>query len=119
MSLENLTTSDVLIALLVIFLVCEGIKTIGGAIETVKKWKSPRETIDATVKETLADHGKKLDNDKRMLDRHDGELADIRQGQRSTCRGVQALLEHELHNGNADDMKEASDEINRWLLERK
>ena len=36
----------------------------------------------------------------------------------ASCAGVQALLEHELHNGNADEMQLASKEINTWLRER-
>ena len=35
------------------------------------------------------------------------------------CAGVQALLEHELHNGNTDEMHQASSEISGWLRQRK
>ena len=43
----------------------------------------------------------------------------MRNGQRELCFGVQALLNHELHNGNADEMARASENINKWLVERK
>ena len=61
---------------------------------------------------------KKLGTDKLRLDEHEKRLADLRNGLMASCAGVQALLEHELHNGNADEMQLASKEINTWLRER-
>ncbi len=59
-----------------------------------------------------------LDNDKRRLDEHDRQISDIRRGQMVNCAGVQALLEHELHNGNTTEMQDASKAIDKWLRER-
>ena len=33
--------------------------------------------------------------------------------------GLQTLLEHELHNGNADQMEKAANSLNKWLIGRK
>lgn len=54
----------------------------------------------------------------RKLKEHDRDLDDIHAGQSALCRGVQALLDHELHNGNEDEMKAASDSIGKWLRTR-
>lgn len=81
--------------------------------------KKRKEEPDATLQERMAAFEKYLGNDKRRLDDHEMQISDIRGGQKANCKGVQALLEHELHNGNAEEMQKASQEINDWLLNRK
>lgn len=53
----------------------------------------------------------KLSNDKERID-------GLEEGQRAICRGVLALLNHELHNGNSDEMEKAQAGINNYLIER-
>ena len=73
---------------------------------------------DNAQTEAIRKCAEKLDNDKRRLDKHAQDIDDLREGQRNLCFGVQALLEHALHNGNADEMKAASDNIKKWLVGR-
>ena len=54
----------------------------------------------------------------RDLEHHADELRDLHQGQTEMCRGVQALLEHALHNGNTSEMEAASQSIGKWLRTR-
>lgn len=54
----------------------------------------------------------------RVGDAHAHELEDLHTGQTELCRGVQALLEHALHNGNNDEMQAASASIGKWLRNR-
>lgn len=54
----------------------------------------------------------------RDLEMHSGELKDLHQGQTELCRGVQALLEFNLHNGNEEEMRAASASIGKWLRNR-
>lgn len=49
---------------------------------------------------------------------HADELRDLHAGQTELCRGVQALLEHELHNGNNEEMQAASTSLGKWLRNR-
>ena len=84
------------------------------AREEKKLQKEPTTTLEGKV----TDINKKLDVDKRRLDDHEEKLGDLRNGLMATCAGVQALLEHELHNGNADEMQSASRDIDKWLRER-
>ena len=49
---------------------------------------------------------------------HTNKLSDLHTGQTELCRGVQALLEHALHNGNEQGMSEASQSIGEWLRTR-
>ena len=54
----------------------------------------------------------------RELNAHQQDLEDLHAGQSVVCRGVQALLDHALHNGNTDEMQAASDGIGKWLRTR-
>lgn len=68
---------------------------------------------------------RKLANDKAMIDDHTQKLATIAArnesleiGQRALCRGVLALLSHEI-NGNSDDkLREAWTGINNYLIDK-
>lgn len=54
----------------------------------------------------------------RVGDAHAHELKDLHAGQTELCRGVQALLDHMLHDGNTDEMQAASTSIGKWLRNR-
>ena len=68
---------------------------------------------------------RKLANDKTIIDEHTQKIADITRqndtiesGQRVLCRGVLALLSHEI-NGNSDDkLREAWTGINNYLIDK-
>lgn len=64
------------------------------------------------LKDTVKEHEKRI----AYLE---VQTADIKKGQRALVYGVQALLEHELHNGNAQQMQTAADGLNNWLVGRK
>lgn len=105
-------------AFIIFLALCGAVATIGKAVDTIKAWKKPHKDADDAFSAALKRHGDQLDRDKRRLDNHDMELDDIRDGQRALCAGVKALLEHALHNGNSDEMKEASAGIDKWLISR-
>lgn len=56
--------------------------------------------------------------EKHIAENHD-HIADLREGQRAMCVAVMALLNHELHNGNSDEMHRASVGLNNYLINRK
>lgn len=60
----------------------------------------------------------RVDAVERGVDTHSTELEDLHTGQTELCRGVQALLEHALHNGNETEMAAASQSIGKWLRTR-
>lgn len=88
------------------------------ARKNAREEKQRQEQPSATLSEKVAAQSKMLGNDKLRLDEHERQINDIRRGQMAMCRGVQALLEHELHNGNSDEMEGASQEISAWLHDR-
>lgn len=68
----------------------------------------------------------KLANDKSRLDAHERTLAHISETEQSNRDGFAAVagaliavLDHELHNGNTQQMEKARDELNHYLTHRK
>lgn len=96
-----------------------------------KKMKDPglADEISKKVMEKLEPRfqeiNRKLANDKAMIDDHTQKLATIAArnesleiGQRALCRGVLALLSHQI-NGNSDDkLREAWTGINNYLIDK-
>lgn len=73
----------------------------------------------------FADIDRKLANDKVRIDEHSraiGTLANrtegVENGQRVLCRGVLALLNHELHNGNSEEMEKAKKGMDDYLIDK-
>ena len=72
----------------------------------------------STLRNDLATDRERITALERDLELHSGELKDLHQGQTELCRGVQALLEFSIHNGNQDEMQAASASIGKWLRNR-
>lgn len=87
-------------------------------------WKNHREAAQLknaptmNIKTQLEKHQQMLDTDKRRIDRLESDVGEVRDGQRCMMRGIKTLLDHELHNGNADKMQEASESIDEYLLNK-
>ena len=63
----------------------------------------------------------KLENDKNRLDNHEDAITTIRKsnevitgGLEVTCNALMAVLDHELHNGNSDQMQRARDALQTY-----
>ena len=105
-------------ALAYILAVCVVIATVGKALDVVQAWLRPGQKKSTDVQACLK-------KDKDRLDDHDGRISALekglqktQEGQRVTMEGVMALLEHELHNGNSQQMEEASRKIQAHLLSK-
>lgn len=66
----------------------------------------------------LATDKSRLDEHTRILGAHQDQLANIEQGNKVLCRGILALLSHEI-NGNSDDkLKASQQEITNYLIDK-
>ena len=98
-----------------------------------KKMKDPEnklaDEISARVLEKLeprfAEIDKKLTNDKAMIDGHSRQIEALasrtdgnEDGVKALSRGVLALLNHTLHNGNTDELEHAQQALNDYLIEK-
>lgn len=68
---------------------------------------------------------RKLANDKALLDDHTRRLSTYEskftqqeEGQRAICRGVLALLSHEINGNSTDKLHEALEGIKNYLIEK-
>lgn len=70
------------------------------------------------IERKLATDKSRLDEHTRILGMHQDQLANIEQGNKVMCRGILALLSHEI-NGNSDDKLRASQaELTNYLIEK-
>ena len=102
--MENLTPDRLLDALVVILAIFAAVITIDKVLDIVKKWKKP-----------AGDFAEKLNNDKTRLDAHEDQISALKEYSKVQCSALIALLDHELHNGNADQMQKARDELSKYL----
>lgn len=109
--MESLTFDALRTAAAVILLLFGAIVTIGKGVDVLR-------SLSRKSREKQSETEKKLSAGTARLDAHEKSITDLKEGQRCLCEGVQALLEHELHNGNSDEMKRASDGIKAWLVGR-
>lgn len=58
----------------------------------------------------------KLDRDKKRLEQLEGKQDDIQEGFRALCSAQLAILNHEMHNGNQDEMEAAQSGLQKYLL---
>ena len=110
----SLTPTDIWTALLAVLAFAGALVTIGKAVEYIKSWKKPQRDLRSDLDQCLLSLGKAHSKD----DQHDKEIAALNQGLIVTCKGVKALLEHELHNGNTSEMLNASKAIDNWLFSK-
>ena len=81
--------------------------------------------VIANLEPRFAEIDRKLANDKEQIDAHTRQINTMEKRQNSSdkaekalCRGVLALLNHELHNGNTDEMEKAKSGIDDYLIEK-
>lgn len=114
--------SNLLIFLAVFIGACVCIVAVTGAIKGIRDVRGPArqqaEQADNHVATCLRNDNDRLNDLTRRVESLERESKDMHKGQRALIFGVQALLEHELHNGNTDQMQEASSGLSSYLRER-
>jgi len=102
--MQNISPEELLRAAYVVLAIFAAIVTIDKVIDIIKKWRAPG-----------TDTEKKLANDKKRLDEHDEAISDLRESNQVICNALLAILDHELHNSNGDQMQKARDEMMAYL----
>lgn len=98
--------------------ICAVIAAVGKAVEVVRSLRKPKQDRDSDVRVCLHNDKHRLDDHEARLKQLEDGLTDEQEGQRALMQGVMALLDHELHNGNADQMEHARDGINNYLISK-
>ena len=102
--MTGISPSDLMTFVTVALAIFAAIVTVDKVIDIFKKWRSPS-----------ADTAKKLAVDKARLDEHEESIHELKEENRVVCAALLALLDHELHNGNADQMERARDDLMKYL----
>lgn len=109
----NLTTFLlVLVALAGLFILFVNV------VDAARKLRKPQERQEHDLLSHWESCDKKFANDKRLIDDHTTRIGHLEEGQRVMCAALHELLEHELHNGNADAMRKASGDLFSYLNQR-
>jgi predicted DNA-binding protein YlxM (UPF0122 family) len=112
----------------IIVAVCAGLITIFTLFEKVWKYTRPVAKADEELKElakdvpimksAISDHGKRLDNIDQLQVNDVKALRDHTQANRVVCNALLALLDHELSGNHTEQLVEAKEKINTYLIER-
>lgn len=113
--MESMTFEALKTAVVVLVAICGVIAAVGKAADVVRAITRRKAQKDEKQSADIDENGKKLDRDKKRLDEHERAIDGLRCGQVHLCEGVQALLDHALHNGNSAQMQTASDKLDEWL----
>lgn len=135
--IEGITPGALWNTLYVLLALCLIVITVYKVVEIIRKERERKQArrpeladeISGKVLEKLeprlAEIDRKLANDKALIDNHTRQIAAVEarqdameRGQKAQCRGVLALLNHELHNGNSDEMERAQAGMNDYLIDK-
>ena len=134
--IEGVTPGMLWIALIVLIAGASLYVLYGKVRETrskLKKMNDPEgklaDEISTKVLESLeprfAEIDRKLSNDKAIIDSHTQQIDALssrtdgsEDGIKALSRGVLALLNHALHNGNSEELEHAQQTLNDYLIEK-
>lgn len=91
----------VLVALMGVFVL------IGNVIKTIKELKKPEENLHEKINDLVS-----------KVETHDVAIDEIKETNQLQCQAVKALLNHAIHNGNADEMASAANALDKYLIKK-
>lgn len=90
---------------------CTAIITIGGAgaivIGVIRWWRKPDTTRD-----------ERLDRHDEMLDRDNKRLKELEESNKIIMQSMLALMSHELDGNHHEELKQARDDLQKYLIRR-
>ena len=104
----NLTLNEFQTFLAVLFVLLGGIATVGKAVDVIKGWRRPQHTMEERV-ETA----------ERNITETRDKLKEVDDGQKVICRGILALLSHEINGNSIDKLSASLTEIQNHLIDRR
>ena len=115
--MENLTVGEIVTLLIGGILALAGaVSTVGGAVEKIAKAvrvaKAPEQAQNAEIEDIKTRLGKielKLENDKKAID-------DAKMCNHVLTKGMLALLEHGINGNNIDQMRDAKNGVEAYLI---
>lgn len=115
--MESLTVGEIVTLLIGGILALAGaISTIGGAIEKIAKGvraaKAPEKAQNAEIDDIKA----RLEKIEQKLENDNKAIADGKECNRVLTKGMFALLEHGINGNNIDQMRDAKNDVEAYLI---
>lgn len=107
MELANITLSELKDTALVILAFAGIIVLIGNVIKVIKEWRKPQTDLRSWQKSV----------DDRLKSDHE-RLKSMEDGNKVVCRGILALLSHEINGNSIDKLKASQSEMTNYLIDR-
>lgn len=105
--MEKLDLSQIRDFIIVVVALLGFIALIGNAVKAIKEWRKPHDDMQAWRR----DVDTKLNNDHARLE-------NLEDGNKVICRGILALLSHEINGNSSDKLKASQSEITNYLIDR-
>lgn len=105
--MENLSLTQIKDFAIVLLAIAGTIVLLGNVIKTIKGWKQPHDDFQNW----------RLSVDTRM-NNDDDRLKSMEDGNKVICRGILALLSHEINGNSIDKLTASQTEITDYLIER-
>lgn len=80
---------------------------LGNVVKTIKEWRKPHDDLE----EWRRDVDTKLRND-------NDRLKSMEDGNKVICRGILALLSHEINGNSTEKLKASQTEMTNYLIDR-
>ena len=105
--MENITLAQVK-DFAVVLLALAGVAVLAGnVVKTFREWKMPQDNLKAW----RANVDRFLRNDQKRLE-------NMEAANKVICRGILALLSHEINGNSVDKLKSSQAELTDYLIER-
>lgn len=105
--MDNLTVDQIKDFAIVFLAIAGVVVLIGNFLKTIKEWRKPHEDI--------TDWRRSVET--RLSNDHD-RLEAMEKGNKVVCRGILALLSHEINGNSVDKLKASQSEMTDYLIER-
>ena len=106
-SIQNITLPQIKDTALVILAFAGIIVLIGNMIKVIKEWRKPQTDLKTWQKSV----------DDRLKSDHE-RLKSMEDGNKVVCRGILALLSHEINGNSIDKLKASQSEMTNYLIDR-
>jgi hypothetical protein len=119
-NVETLAAEGNLITFLMVLVALAGLFILlSNVVEAWRKLKKPQDVRVDELQRHQDICGRRFASDKKELDDHADRIRMLEEGQCVMCEALHELLEHELHNGNADQMHAVSGKLFKYLNTRR
>lgn len=105
--MENLTLEQVQGFVIVLLAFAGFVVLIGNVVKTIKDWRKPHGDLERWRQDVDG----KLSNDNERL-------KSMEEGNKVVCRGILALLSHEINGNSIDKLKSSQTEMTNYLIDR-